>query len=425
MTLLEALSDAQIWEAFYLYKTSLICSKQEEKDLRAFIEREAYAPVVQRIERGEPFPLPRRTVISKMHSGKKRIVYTYPEPENTTLKLLTWLLLRRYDELFSRGLYSFRPGMTAKDAIRTLLAIPGIDRMYAYKVDISNYFNSVDPERFLPILEQTLAEEPELYRFLSALLLEPEVLDGAKRITEKKGIMAGTPQSSFFANLFLRDIDLLFCAERTPYARYSDDIILFAETEDELDVKAQQLRERLTQKGLSVNPSKECRFDPSSGWSFLGFFCRDGRIDVAPATLEKLKAKMRRKTRALMRWRDRTGHSGEQAAAAFIRVFNRKLLERPLDRELSWSHWFFSVINTTDSLRIIDRYAQDCLRTLISGTRTKARYNVRYEDLKALGYKSLVHAYYSFEKEEKNGRLRTAEESETETERKRNGDGAL
>ena len=44
----------------------------------------------------------------------------------------------------------------------------------------------------------------------------------------------------------------------------------------------------------------------------------------------------------------------------------------------------------------IDRYAQDCLRVLMSGQRTKGRFNVRYEDLKKLGYRSLVHEYYAF-----------------------------
>ena len=77
------------------------------------------------------------------------------------------------------------------------------------------------------------------------------------------------------------------------------------------------------------------------------------------------------------------------------------LLESAGDNELTWSHWFFSVINTTESLHRIDLYAQDCLRVLISGKHTKARYNVRYEDLKRLGYRSLVHAYYDFDPGEK------------------------
>ena len=399
MTLLDMLSQSEVWDAFYEYKTGLICPQREAARLRVFIDREAWEPVCRRIDRGETFPLPQRAVISKLHSGKKRVVYTYPEPENTVLKLLTWLLLRKYDGLFSPGLYSFRPGRTAKDAIRYLLAAPGIRQMWAYKADVSNYFNAVDLGRFLPLLEEALAEDPPLCAFLRGLLEEPEVLNGDRRLREQKGIMAGTPLSAFYANLFLRDLDRVFAEEGIPYARYSDDIILFAPSEAALHGHAARLRAALEEKGLALNPDKEEIFPPEAGWVFLGFRCAGGTVDVAPATLDKLKAKMRRKTRALARWRDRTGHTGEQAAAAFIRVFNRKLLDSPADRELSWSSWFFSVINTTESLQVVDRYAQDCLRTLVSGKRTKARYNVRYEDLKALGYRSLVHEYYNFDKQ--------------------------
>ena len=395
MSLLDALSRQETWEAFYQYKTGLARPKDETKALRAYIDRQAYLPVCEAIGSGAPFPLPRRAVSSKLHAEKKRIVYIYPEPENTLLKLLTWLLLRRYDGLFAPGLYSFRPGRTAKDAIRSLLAVPGLGSMYAYKVDISNYFNSIDVERFLPELERTLSDDPALCGFLSALLQEPRVLEKGREQTEQKGIMAGTPLSAFYANLYLRELDWEFISSGLPYARYSDDIILFAPTEAEMLAHAARLRALLLARGLALNPSKECCYSPETGWTFLGFCCRNGAIDIAPATLDKLKAKMRRKTRALARWRDRGGHTGEQAAAAFLRVFHRKLLDAPTGSELSWSSWFFSVITTTESLHSIDLYAQDCLRFLISGTRTKARYQVRYEDLKALGYRSLVHAYYA------------------------------
>ncbi|MBR6120675.1 MAG: hypothetical protein IKQ04_10200 [Oscillospiraceae bacterium] len=400
MSLLNAISQPEIWEAYYAYKCSLCCGAAEAKRLRAYIDAGAYLPVWEAIRRGEAMPLPRRAVISKLHAEKKRVVYIYPEPENTVFKLLTWLLLRSCDEGFAPGLWSFRPGRTAKDAIRALRSVPGLEGMYAYKLDISNYFNSVPPERFLPLLEQTLAPDPALYAFLAGLLREPAVLEKGEPLLEQKGIMAGTPQSAFYANLYLAELDAEFHRRGVIYARYSDDIILFASDEEELEAHAARLRAALAEKGLQINPKKEARFSPESGWTFLGFFCKGDRVDIAPATLDKLKAKMRRKTRALARWRDRSGRSGVQAAAAFIRVFNRKLLESPEDRELSWSCWFFSVINTADSLGVIDRYAQDCLRVLISGTRTKGRYRVRYGELKNLGYRSLVHEYYAHQKAE-------------------------
>lgn len=400
MSLLDQLSRRECWEKFYEYKTSLAFPKAFAAELRDFIDGEGYLPVCRSIEAGEPFPLPRKSVISKMTSGKKRVVYTYPKAENTVLKLLTWLLLRRCDSLFEDNLYSFRPGRTAKDAVRALRAVPGLGDMWAYKADVSNYFNSIPVEKLLPMLAEALGEDGRLYGFLSALLGEERALSGRETVREQKGIMAGTPLSAFYANLYLRELDRHFARRGVPYARYSDDIILFAPDRAGAEALAGEVRTILTEHGLGLNPAKEELFDPAEGWTFLGFHCRGAAVDIAPASLEKIKGKMRRKSRALMRWRQRGGYGGEKAAAAFIRVFNRKLLESPPDNDLSWSRWFFPLLTTADSLRDIDRYAQDCLRWLVSGKRTKGRYDVRYEDLKRLGYRSLVHEYYAFQKEE-------------------------
>jgi hypothetical protein len=402
LSLLDQLSRRECWEAFYEYKTSLACPKAFAKELRSFIDGAGYLPVCQRIAAGQAFPLPRKSIISKLDGKKKRTVYTYPAAENTVLKLLTWLLLRRYDGLFADNLYSFRPGRTAKDAVRALRAWPGVRGMWAYKADVSNYFNSIPVERLLPLLSHALADDPRLCGFLSALLSEPGALFGRETVTEPKGIMAGTPLSAFYANLYLCALDRHFAEKGVPYARYSDDIILFAPDKAGAEALAGEARAVLEAHGLALNPDKEEFFPPADGWVFLGFRCRGGVVDIAPASVKKIKAKMRRKARALMRWRDRNGFSGEKAAAAFIRVFNRKLLENPADNELSWKSWFFPLLTTPDSLRLIDRYAQDCLRFLISGKRTKSRYDVRYEDLKRLGYRSLVHEYYAFtERKEK------------------------
>ena len=400
MSLLDQLSRRECWEKFYEYKTSLAFPKAFAAELRDFIDGEGYLPVCLSIEAGEPFPLPRKSVISKMTSGKKRVVYTYPKAENTVLKLLPWLLLRRCDGLFEDNLYSFRPGRTAKDAVRALRAVPGLGEMWAYKADVSNYFNSIPVEKLLPMLAEALGEDGRLYGFLSALLGEERALSGRETVREQKGIMAGTPLSAFYANLYLRELDRHFARRGVPYARYSDDIILFAPDRAGAEALAGEVRAILTEHGLGLNPAKEELFDPAEGWTFLGFRCRGDTVDIAPASLEKIKGKMCRKSRALMRWRQRGGYGGEKAAAAFIRVFNRKLLESPPDNDLSWSRWFFPLLTTADSLRDIDRYAQDCLRWLVSGKRTKGRYDVRYEDLKRLGYRSLVHEYYAFQKEE-------------------------
>lgn len=407
MSLLDQLSDPVVWEKFYAYKTSLACPKDIERQLRGFLDAKKYLPVSESILRTAaspkeyPFPLPRRAVISKQSSQKKRVVYTYPPEENVALKLLTYLLLRKYDNLFCDVLFSFRPGKSAREAIHYLRQIPDLHKKFSYKVDVSNYFNSIPIERLLPDLESVTKDDPALFSFLRALLTEPLVLTSdfegkLQPVAEQKGIMAGTPLASFYANLYLRDMDRWFYDQGIPYARYSDDVILFGDTREEVLALAEKLRAFLSEKGLTVNPSKEELRSPEEGFVFLGFFLKDGRIDVAPASLTKMKQKMRRKTRALQRWKNRNGLPGEKAAKAFARIFHRKLLESSTDSDLTWSYWYFSTINTTESLHAIDLYAQECLRYLITGTHGKSRFNARYRDLKSLGYKTLVNAYYAF-----------------------------
>lgn len=399
MTLLNSITQSDHWEKFYRYKKSIVCSDSFLKELKNYMENQTYLAVSKEFQSGTSFPLPRKSVISKLSSDKKRIVYSYPKAENMMLKLLAYELTRKYDDLFCNNLYSFRPGRTAKNAIRKLTQFPGIDRMYSYKVDIHNYFNSVSIPLLLPTLRTTLAADPELYSFLSGLLLEPKVIQSGELIEEEKGIMAGTPLATFYANLYLKDLDEYFEKQGILYARYSDDIIVFAPSREEIEIHANYIKKHLESKKLSVNPKKENYYNPGDAWTFLGFQYQNGVIDIAPVTVRKLKKKMRRKMNSLRRWHMRNHLESEKAAKAFIRIFNSKLFEHPDNHELSWSYWFFSVINTSNSLKIIDNYSQECIRYLLSGTRTKARYQVRYEDLKKLGYRNLVHEYYHYDKQ--------------------------
>ena len=396
MDLICKLTDAGQWQEYLEYKRSSgRLLNREEQELSAFVRQQKYLSVVETIRSGGTFPPPRKSAISKMNSTKKRIVYTYPSAENQVLKLLTYLLLRKYDDRFSDNLYSFRAGRTPKDAIRRLTYHPGISRMWSYKADTSNYFNSVPVEKMLPILERTLSSEPVLCRFIVSLLTNPLVNDRGKLVPEEKGIMAGTPISTFLANLYLSGLDAHFAAEGILYARYSDDVIVFSPSREALEQQVAWIHRFLSDAGLSINPSKESYTAPGESWIFLGFSYHKGVIDIAPASVEKLKAKMRRKSRALARWRDRKHVPGENAAKAFIRAFNRKLFEGVPEHDLTWARWYFPVITTADSLKIIDAYAQQCIRTLATGTHTKAAYQFRYEDMKKLGYVTLVNRYYS------------------------------
>lgn len=403
MTLIEQLADEQTWNEFFSYKQQLgRLSQQHEKELQQFIGEKAYLEVLDRI-RTKGFPLPQKRLISKVNSDKKRVVYTYPTAENYLLKLLTYLLIRRYDRLFAPNLYSFRVRHGVKRAIQFLRGAEDLSAKFVYKVDIHDYFNSVDVELLLPRLQRIMTDETECFRLIADLLTNPHVALPDGQITcERKGIMAGVPLASFLANLYLNDLDWHFYRQGMLYARYSDDIILFASSAEEREMAIDYLHNYLQAHRLTINEKKEVVTEPSQKWTFLGVSFENGVFDVSEVSATKLKMKMRRKSRALLRWKARKGVDNDKAARAFVKAFNRKLYDNDAENELTWSRWFFPIINTTRTLTLIDHYMQDCLRYIATEKRTKGRYRFTYEDMKALGYRNLVHEYYRIQEQKIN-----------------------
>ena len=396
MKILEMLGNKSLWEDYYNYKLEKNSTEEDLiSALRNFIDSGAYLEISNSIKNHVSFSHPKKVCISKSKTSKKRVVYTFADRESFALKFITHQL-KRYDGLFAPNLYSFRKNQTAKTAWDDVLRIKNLKHKYVYKVDISSYFNSVDPEKILPDLKQALSDNLELYQFLEQLLLDPYAEHNGTIIEENKGILPGAPVSAFFANLYLAELDHYFHDNRIPYMRYSDDIIVFADQEQIIQNYIITIKNFLSQKGLKVNTEKEILTPPGEKWEFLGFSYHNGTIDIGDVAMKKLKAKMRRKSRALLRWVEKKNLPREYAAKAFVKRFNAKLYENPVHNELTWTRWFFPTINTDKSLKQIDMYMQDCVRFLATGKRNKGRYNFTYDNIKALGYRNLVNEYYKY-----------------------------
>ena len=81
-----------------------------------------------------------------------------------------------------------------------------------------------------------------------------------------------------------------------------------------------------------------------------------------------------------------------------IRVFNNKFFRELNTKDLTWSKWFFPTITSAKKLNEIDKYLVQYLRYLSTGRFSKQNYNISYDKLKALGYRSLVNEYYKYRK---------------------------
>jgi len=315
--------------------------------------------------------------------------------------------LQEYDELFGENCYAFRRNYGVKDAVKCLKRQKELQNKYCLKADISNYFNSVDVPILLSKLSFLREKDEQVYCFLAELLSRDEAIraDGKEvcKITEKRGAMAGIPVSPFLANVYLMDVDRYFEAENVLYFRYSDDILLFADSAEELERYKAQLFERLEDNRLQINPSKLQEYRPAEAFEFLGFRFRQGEVDLAESTIVKIKGKIKRKAHALRRWQQKKNLPPERAAKGFIKAMNRKFFVRGDGNEFSWCRWFFPCLTSDEGLKEIDAYMQEYVRFCVTGRHYKGNYRVSYAQMKEWGYKSLVHEYYQEKKDMESG----------------------
>lgn len=366
-------------------------SQRELQQLDEYIENRDYLPVGETLA----FSLPEKKLINKSGSLRKRTVYIFPEKENMILKLLTWLLYK-YDDAFHPSCYSFRKNHTARKAFQQITEIEGLGNKYVMKADIHDYFNSMPCDMLVSSLEEVITDDERLLDFLKDFFTVNKAVYEGEVIEENRGAMAGVPLSAFIANIYLSHLDELMCSLGVRYFRYSDDMILFADSQPQLTDCHRLMSEYIETKGLQLNEEKTQLLAPGQPWDFLGFRYDDGHIDISSSTLRKTKAKIRRKARALYRWQTKKDVSFEKTARVLIRRFNRKFYDLHQEYDFTWSRWFFPVITTDSSLRELDRYFLEYIRYLYSGRHYKGNYAVSYQDIKEMGYRSLVHEYHRF-----------------------------
>lgn len=395
MEILDQLYLPEVWQEFLQYKIEKQhLSESEQKELEEYIKEEKYIEILHSIGNLEKeLPLPVKRAVNKGGVSKKRIVYSFPGDFNILLKMIAFSLYR-YDNMFAKNCYAFRRNYGVRDAVKRIRMTKGISEKYCLKIDIHDYFNSIDVPLLVNKLGFLKEQDYGLFELFEKLLTADKALVNEEAVLEKRGAMAGTPISPFFANVYLMELDWYFENRGALYFRYSDDILIFADTFEELKELQCKLYEWIAGLHLTLNPSKVRISKPGETWEFLGFCYQNGRVDLSENTKRKMKGKIRRKAHALRRWQAKKGLSGEKAAKGFIRAMNHKFFDQGDGTDFSWSRWFFPNLTTDAGLKEMDAYMQQYIRYCVTGRHYKGNYRITYDQMKEWGYKSLVHEYY-------------------------------
>jgi len=135
---------------------------------------------------------------------------------------------------------------------------------FCLKADIKHYFEEVDNEVLIKIIERKVKDEKIIW-LIKQILFNKFI---------EKGMPLGNLTSQFFANVYLNDLDYFVKHKLKAkyYIRYVDDFVILHESKEQLEIWKQETNSFLIKKlRLELHPEKSKIISLSRGIDFVGF----------------------------------------------------------------------------------------------------------------------------------------------------------
>lgn len=219
---------------------------------------------------------------------------------------------------FDDSSHGFRPGRSAKGAIREIRNNLRQGKQSVYDADLSKYFDTIPHDKLETALKERIADPRVLH--LIKLWLKVPVIEKDGKYTGGKSNTKGTPQggviSPLLANIYMNLLDRIvnrfnsyFRTRGISMIRYADDFILMGKHISQESVN--KIHGYLERMGLIINADKSKLVDAKERpFDFLGFrfsyapciFTRHGKywnISPKPKSIKKIRQRINHKLKEI------------------------------------------------------------------------------------------------------------------------------
>ena len=239
----------------------------------------------------------RRVWIPKPGGHEKRPLGIPTVRDRVVQTALRVVLEPIFERDFAAQSYGFRPGRSAKDALRRVDELLNAGYTHVVDADLQSYYDTIPRQPLLERIQAKVADGKILS--LLEMYLGQEVLESAKHWIPEQGTPQGAVISPLLSNLYLDPLDHQMAQRGYEMVRYADDFVLLCRSQHEAQRALAEVEAWVGSAGLRLHPAKTRIVDAteSEGFDFLGYCFKRGRHWPSRKSLGKLKDKIRAKTK--------------------------------------------------------------------------------------------------------------------------------
>jgi RNA-directed DNA polymerase len=207
------------------------------------------------------------------------------------------VLQKRWDPTFSEHSHGFRPGHSARQAVREAQQYIAEGHGWVVDLDLEKFFDRVNHDRLLAAVAERVADKRMLK--LIRAFLEAGVMEDGLVSPVDEGTPQGGPLSPLLSNLVLDELDRELERRGHHFVRYADDCNIYVGSERAGQRVMESVTHFITHRlKLKVNQAKSAVARPGQR-KFLGFSFtseRKPRRRIAPKAIVRFKERIREQT---------------------------------------------------------------------------------------------------------------------------------
>ena len=253
-------------------------------------DEEALRILAEDLLEGRYVPQPFMRIEIEKNETESRPLALASARDKIVQKMLASQLGFYFDAKFSDKSYGYRPGKGTLRAINRCRDFIKRGYRYAYKTDIDNFFESIDQQRLLVLLEREIADKRIVA--LIGLMLKNGSFKQFDYLEHYEGVHQGDALSPLLSNIYLDQMDKWLEENGIVFVRFADDFLLFFKKPKTHKSVVSKLNSFLSTIGLRLGEDKSYAASFEEGVTFLGCRFQNSHVLIDNERLQKKVSKL-------------------------------------------------------------------------------------------------------------------------------------